>query len=618
MIKRSFFSSRVLPGTILITLMAPFAAAQNRAATPVPHALRGVRLSAEDDAALHTILLRNGRIEAIQAAEDAIPSGMVEIDAEGALALPGFLDAWTQTGCETPSPVAEQDRPVSVGANVLVDMRQANRKGIQPAFEVSSAFALDEEGVSSHRKEGFGVVLSSPTGEILAGHSALAVLRDAARRDVLVRGGVFQHAAFRASGSGYPNTLMGFHAQLRQFFYDTQYHFELGARREAGKSGPRPAWDRDLMVGAQILNGEEVVLCEAQSSRDIRRWIRLSEEFGFQIAIAGGAEAWKVASELVAKQIPVVLDLDWGKEPKDPDAKDEESTKEGEEAAPEAEGDTPADAPADTPADGVADAAPGKVEPDEEEAGLDFNYHEPKGVQREKRRLWLERRDNALRLQEAGVVVLFGSGSRDASDLMEGLRALVDAGYSKDLVQAALTSSAAQWLGVDTEFGQLDVGYSATLALWSDDPTQEDAQVMWSFVEGFPEEFEIKKGGGEGPAEGVDLTGKWTLSMSDDSSDVGTMTLTMDEEGAIKGTAEVPGQFGDELHDAEIRGSVSGRDVELSFTMDLGEMHAEIEVECKLKGDSLEGEGQLSVGGHEMELSVKAERTPKAGKGGAQ
>ena len=610
MIKRSFFSSRVLPGTILITLMAPFAAAQNRAATPVPHALRGVRLSAEDDAALHTILLRNGRIEAIQAAEDAIPSGMVEIDAEGALALPGFLDAWTQTGCETPSPVAEQDRPVSVGANVLVDMRQANRKGIQPAFEVSSAFALDEEGVSSHRKEGFGVVLSSPSGEILAGHSALAVLRDAARRDVLVRGGVLQHAAFRASGSGYPNTLMGFHAQLRQFFYDTQYHFELGARREAGKPGPRPAWDRALEVGAQILDGKEVVLCEAQSSRDIRRWIRLSEEFGFQIAIAGGAEAWKVSSELVAKQIPVVLDLDWGKEPKDPDAKEEKSKKESEEAAPDAE----SGAPAETP----AEAAPEPEEPEEAEPGLDYNYHEPKGVQREKRRLWVERRDNALRLQEAGVVVLFGSGSREASDLMEGLRALVDAGYSKDLVQAALTSSAAQWLGVEMEFGQLEVGYSATLSLWSDDPTQEDAQVMWSFVEGFPEEFEIKKGGGEGPAEGVDLTGTWTLSMSDESSDSGTMTLTMDEEGAIKGTAEVPGQFGDELHNAEIRGSVSGRDVELSFTMDLGEMQAEIEVECKLKGDSLEGKGQLSVGGHEMEMNVKAERTPKAGKGGAQ
>ncbi|MEO2162312.1 MAG: hypothetical protein ABGY29_07265 [bacterium] len=605
MIKRSFSSSRILIGTALVTLLAQVAVAQNRAATPAPHALRGVRLSAEDDAPLHTILLRNGRIEAIQPADAAVPPGMVEIDAEGLLAVPGFLDAWTQTGCETPSPVAEQDRPASVGANVLVDMRQANRKGIQPAFEVASAFALDEEGVKSHRKEGFGVVLSSPSGEILAGHSALAVLRDAARRDVIVKGGFLQHAAFRASGSGYPNTLMGFHAQLRQFFYDTQYHFELGARREAGKSGPRPAWDRELMAGVRILDGQEVVLCEAQSARDIRRWIRLSEEFGFQIAIAGGAEAWKAAPELAAKRISVVLDLDWGKEPKDPDAK-EESKKGDEEATPEHEGDAPAESTSE------------QEEPDEAEPGLDYNYHEPEGVLREKRRLWVERRDNALRLQEAGVSVLFGSGSRKASDLMDGLRALVDAGYSKDLVQEALTSSAAQWLGVDEEFGQLEVGYSATLSLWSDDPTQEDAQVTWSFVEGFAEEFEIKEGGGEGPAEGVDLTGTWSITMGSGESGGGSMTLTMDEEGGIKGTALLSETLGEDEQKASVVGSVSGHDVELTFTMDMGDSQAEIVVECELKGDSLKGTGNLNVAGHEMELEVNGKRTPKAGKGGAQ
>ena len=84
MIKCSSSISRFLLGTILITLMAPFAVAQNRAATPAPHALRGVRLSTEDDAPLHTILLRDGRIEAIQPADAEIPSEypMAEITPE--------------------------------------------------------------------------------------------------------------------------------------------------------------------------------------------------------------------------------------------------------------------------------------------------------------------------------------------------------------------------------------------------------------------------------------------------------------------------------------------------------------------------------------------------------
>jgi imidazolonepropionase-like amidohydrolase len=608
MIQRSLLLLRFLLGTAFVALSTQLAFAQNRAATPAPHALRGVRLSAEDDAPLHTILLRDGRIEAIQSAEAAIPSGLVEIDAEGLLALPAFLDAWTQAGCETPSPVIEQDRPASVGANVLADMRQANRKGIQPAFEAALVFALDEEGVKKYRKAGFGVILSSPSGEILAGHSALAVLRDAARRDVVLRGGVLQHAAFRASGSGYPNTLMALHAQLRQFFYDTQYHFELGARREAGKSGPRPAWDRDLLVGAQILDGEEVLLCEAQSARDIRRWMRLSQEFGFKIAIAGGAEAWRVASELAARQIPVVLDLDWGKEVEDPDAVEEEEEEAEEEVA---------DVDPEEDAGQAAEESPEQEDTDEAETGLDYSYHEPEGVQREKRRLWIERRDNAVRLQEAGVRVLFGSGSRNASELMEALRTLVEAGYSKDLVQASLTSAAAEWLGVGAEFGQLKVGHSATLCLWSDDPTEEDAQVLWSFVEGFPEEFEIKKEDGEGPAEGVDLSGTWSLSMSGEEGGGGTMTVTMDEEGAIKGTATLAESHGEESRQARVRGTVSGHDVALTFTLDMGEGQTEITVECKLKGDTLKGKGRLSVAGHEMDLDVKAKRVPDAGQGGA-
>ncbi len=603
MLQRSPLAVRLLFGTALVALTAQLVPAQNRGATSKPHALRGVRLESGDDAALHTILLRGGRIEAIQSADAEIPADMLEIDAEGLLALPAFLDAWTQTGCETPSPVIEQDRPASEGANVLADMRLANRKGIQPAFEAADVYALDAGGVEGHRKAGFGVLLSAPSGEILAGHSALTLLLDAARRDVVIRSGVLQHAAFRASGSGYPNTLMGFHAQLRQFFYDTQYNFELGARREAGKAGPRPAWDRDLVVGARILDGEEVLLCEATSARDIRRWIRLSDEFGFKIAIAGGAEAWKAAAELAEREIPVVLDLDWGKEEKDPDAVDEENEEED-------EGGEAADAP---------EEEEGAEEVEEGPAGIDYDYHEPEGIQREKRRLWVERRDNALRLQEAGVQVFFGTGSRKASELLDSLRTLVEVGYPADLVQATLTSSAAEWLGVDGEFGRLTPGLSATLSLWSGDPTDEDAQVVWSFVDGFPQEFELKKGGaGDGPAEGVDLTGSWTIAMGTEQGGGGSATLSMDEEGAIKGTALLAETSGGEEEEVAVRGTVSGHDVELIFTIDMGGTQADLVVEGKIKGDSFSGTGTLSVGGQEIEMEVTAERTPDAGQGGVQ
>ena len=72
-----------------------------------------------------------------------------------------------------------------------------------------------------------------------------------------------------------------------------------------------------------ILNGERRLVCEAQTSRAIERWIRFADEFGLTIAISGGRDAWKVADTLAERDIPVFMTLDWGDEAKDPDAKDD-------------------------------------------------------------------------------------------------------------------------------------------------------------------------------------------------------------------------------------------------------------------------------------------------------
>ena len=73
---------------------------------------------------------------------------------------------------------------------VLIDMRQANRKGIQPSFRAAEVFALDDKLAETYRQNGFAALLSAPRGEILAGASALATTRDAAARDVMERGDV--------------------------------------------------------------------------------------------------------------------------------------------------------------------------------------------------------------------------------------------------------------------------------------------------------------------------------------------------------------------------------------------------------------------------------------------
>ena len=143
-------------------------------------------------------------------------------------------------------------------------------------------------------------------------------------RDLVVRPDVFAHASFNANGPGYPSTLMGYHAQLRQFFHDAKRQDELERRYAQGRPGMRPAYDDELTQGRTLLSRERMLGCEADSYRDMERWFKLADEFGFHVGFAGGREAWRVASELAARDVSVVLTLDWGKEVKDPLAKKDE------------------------------------------------------------------------------------------------------------------------------------------------------------------------------------------------------------------------------------------------------------------------------------------------------
>jgi hypothetical protein len=289
-------------------------------AKPQLYAVRNVRLTSAPEALKLTLILRDGRIAAIQDAGKDPPADARVIDGQGMIALPAFIDAYAHSGCVTPTPTSERDVPPKPGSDVLVDMREANRKGIQPALRAADLFKLDADTGKRYRGAGFGALLSAPHGELLAGASTLASTRDAAPRDVLLVPTEFDQASFEAPGPGYPGTLMGAVAQLRQFFLDAQRQRDVAKRRSEGKPSSRPAYDADLDAIQLALAKQRRVACEAQNAEDIERWIKLSDEFGFDIAICGGRDAWKRAALLGARKIPVLLTLDWGEEVEDPHA----------------------------------------------------------------------------------------------------------------------------------------------------------------------------------------------------------------------------------------------------------------------------------------------------------
>ncbi len=611
---RFALAARSARRSLLVLALCSPAFGQSRAPAPEPCALLHVRLfGAPDDAPLKTILLRDGRIESVVNDGGQVPGSYRSIDGTGLIAAPGFLDAFTQRGVVAPDIEVDRDRPVDTGGSVLTDMRAARRKGIRPTFRAADGLKLTDDAAEAMRKSGFGAQLAAPAKEMIGGHSAVVLARNAAARDQVIQAKVFQHAAFNASGSGYPSTLMGYMAALRQVFLDARHHAGMNARRAAGEAGPRPPYDPDLDALLPVLEGKQLLVCEAESDRDVRRWLRLAEEFGLQTAIAGGRDAWQAADRLLAAKVPVVLTLNWGDEVKDPEAdQSEEAVDE------EPEGGADADEATDQ-GSSEAGAGDGSETPeDEDEAGeteaedaesepaappLDFDYSEPMAVQLEKRAEWLRSRDCAMRLAEAGVPFVFGSGGESSKDLLKKVRTLVAEGLPKTTAIAALTSASAAWMGVEDELGSLEPGRSATLCLWTADPFEDKSQVRWAFVDGYHYEYEAEQvGNGEGPGEGVDLTGTWSVKDPDsDDDEPMAFVLEMDKAGAVTGSVKTANPMDGSPLESTVTGTVSGKDFELEMTFAVDSMQVDVKLKGKWMQGKLKGTRTLRFGGQEQE-----------------
>jgi imidazolonepropionase-like amidohydrolase len=557
--------SPLAAATLAVALSAPAEVAR-------PVLIENVRLAAGADAPATSILVRDGRILRIGAGEPATPVDARTIDGKGALVLPAFVDAFSFTGCATPEPTAARDKPRSTSTDVLVDMREANRKGIQPSFRAAEVFAPGD-ALDAWRKHGFGAILSAPHGQILSGVSALAVSRDVAPRDALLRAEVFDHAGLEATGSGYPGTLMGAIAQLRQFLLDAARHRELVQRRAAGKAGERAPFDADLDAAQELLARRRTVCAEVEDADDIDRFVKLGDEHGFALAVAGGREAWRRARVLAERKIPVILTLDWGDEADDPDGKEAQK----------------------------------KKKPKAEEAA--WTYEEPIAARREKRRLWVERRDCARVLSEAGVPIAFGTGKEGAKELLDRVRKLVEAGLPREVALRALTDGAAAILGAAPALGRVAAGADATFALWTKDPlVDKEAQVAWLFVDGHAIELETKKKDAEAPpADGLDATGAWAIDYDAPQASDGEAELKMEKDGKVEGTLRGKAPDGSAL-EVKVTGRLSERTLRVTGDATIAGRSVELILEGEVEGDTWKG--TLTVPQADV-LGFTAKREPK-------
>lgn len=610
----SLVGALVLSGAAVAQVHAPI--------QPSATVVRDVLLSTSDDAVPQDIIMQGGRIVSIQATGGDLPAGARVFEGKGMFAQASWIDAWTTEGVTELDPVIDQDLPVEVDSDVRTAMRAANRKGVAPLFRAADVVDFGADGAGAWRAEGFGTLLAAPDGDLLSGHGVLMVTRAGARRDLILSPEVFQFGQFNARGRGFPSTLMGYFSQLRQFFYDAERQADWQARYESGEAVPRPVWDPALMAGTKLLGGRELYVVQADRADHIERWIRLAEEFNLRIAIAGGRDAWKHAALLAELKIPVILTMELGDEADDPNApKDDKKGSKGkamDKAAPE---EMAADTTDDAEGAVVAEGADGSAETDPDDADENqavkadepvWFYEVPKAEKVEERRKWEERRDNAQRLHEAGVRILFATGDRKPKEFMADLRKALDAGLDAEFVRTALTSDAALFLGLNDHLGTLDAGRNATLSVWTSDPLAKEAgDIAMIVVDGIVHEFEVQEPG-TGPDEGIDATGTWLLTIEDaEFSEAPKMMLEMDDEGRVTGTYVMVDDESGETLESAVSGSVSGKTLQIKGTVTMGPMDIKFTAEMELNGDSMSGDSTLEAPWGAETAKMAGTRAPK-------
>ncbi|WP_144897733.1 amidohydrolase family protein [Luteimonas cucumeris] len=239
------------------------------------------------------VLVRNGRIAAVGS---ALAAGTAQvIDAQGKSLTPALFGGITEIGIdEVSGEDATTDSSLALGQN-------AKDMVVRPEFDVTLAYNPDSVLLPVARVEGIGFTLlgagSAAGGSIIGGQGA--VMRLDGSPDPTGPRVLFVQLG--SDGAGLTGS-----SRAAQWMLLDQLIDEVRGRipQDSHMALLTPAGRSTL---ARYLGGGGRVIVSVNRAADIRQLLRWSQRHDVRIAIAGGAEAWKLAPELAAARVPVFV-----------------------------------------------------------------------------------------------------------------------------------------------------------------------------------------------------------------------------------------------------------------------------------------------------------------------
>jgi imidazolonepropionase-like amidohydrolase len=417
------------------------------AETPIVYAVRNARLvtAAGAPVATGTIVIRNGVIDAVGANIQAPPEAHV-IDGTGMTVYPGLIDMGNSTGVNVPADAQPQG-----GFRTTEDQERFKHEQIfRPGLMAADNLAPDSPELARLVASGVTTVLSVPPGSLVRGQSALVnvagnvddpqigAVADTRKGRQVVRTPVALHISPNAGTGrgGYPVSLIGNIAFIRQHFLDAQHQQLARQHYERAKNGgERPAYDPSLDALQPAMARRLPVVFEADQAREILRALKMAKEFNLDPVITGAAEADQVTDALKASSARVIYGVNYPTRSRalPPDADEPVRTLRGRANAPK------------IPA----------------------------------------------ALEKAGVTFAFTSeGIREPRDFVRNVARAVKEGLVPEAAIRALTINAARIAGADAKIGSLERGKIANLIVTDGDLFEDRTRVRHAFVDGRPVDIE--------------------------------------------------------------------------------------------------------------------------------
>ena len=411
------------------------------------HALVGARVVTAPGQVLDgaTIVIRNGLIQRVGRNMQP-PAGARVWDLAGLTIYPGFIDAHADLGMDA----------VPEGGDVGPTHWNPQ---VRAWFSTTMNLQDDADRRAALRSQGFGTALVVPKQGIFRGTASVVNLGDTGVRDRVLRPDLAQAMGFQRSfqlGGAYPNSAMGTIALMKQTFMDADWYMRAwGAYEASGRAFLPPETSAALAALEDAVRGDQPIVFETGSEEEYLRAHKLAAEYGLDAWFRGSGEEYRILDVLRGRTDPLIIPLSF---PDAPNVNDPESALNA----------------------SLADL-----------------------------RDWYLAPTSPAQLAGAGVrFAITSDGLSSLNEFLPKLRIAVARGLSTVDALAALTTTPAEWLGLENTHGTIQEGKVANLVVSEGDLFTEEATVRDVWVHG--QAYGVTR------SPQIDPRGTWRIASDDE------------------------------------------------------------------------------------------------------